>query len=65
MGRKRRRQQNDGTDNQMVKKRQHIEELPEGVHHYGHISEVPSEIQQYTPPKLTLSMYEIGVLTLS
>lgn len=49
MGRKRRRQQKDDTENQLEKKRQHIEELPEGVHHYEHISEVPLEVQQYAP----------------
>jgi len=46
MGRKRKRQQNDNGVYQLEGKRHHVEELPEGVHHYEHISEVPSEIQQ-------------------
>lgn len=46
MGRKRRRQQNDDGGHQLEKKKQHIEELREGVHHYEHVSEVPEEIQQ-------------------
>lgn len=47
MGRKRRRQQNDDEGNHPGKKRQNVEELPEGVHHYECMSEVPCGIQQY------------------
>jgi hypothetical protein len=48
MGKKKRRQQNDDGDYQLEKKRQHVdvEELPEGVHHYEHVSELPWDIQQ-------------------
>lgn len=48
MGRKRRRQQNEDGDGQLEKKRQHLESerLPEGVHHYDHVNELPVEIQQ-------------------
>jgi len=46
MGKKRRRQQNDDQSNQLENKRQHVEELPKGVHHYEYMNDVPSEIQQ-------------------
>jgi hypothetical protein len=45
MGKKRRRQQNDDGGNRTEKKRQLVEdEMPEGVHHYEHLTEVPWDI---------------------
>jgi hypothetical protein len=48
MGKKRRRQQTDDGDYQLERKKQHVDvgELPEGVHHYEHVSELPWDIQQ-------------------
>jgi hypothetical protein len=46
MGKKRRRQQYDEGEYQ-VTKRKEVEELPEGVQHYHHHSEMPWDIQKY------------------
>lgn len=62
MGRKRRRQQQDDEDNQFGQKRQHVEELPAGIHHYEHISEVPLEIQHYFRHRYKIwSRYNEGI----
>ena len=46
MGNRKRRRKNDDGGGQVQNKKQHIEEVPDGVYHYEHISEVPWDTRQ-------------------
>ena len=61
--RKRRQQQNYESEGAPIAKRQHIQsDLPEGVHHYQYLNEVPWDIQKYWHQGYSIfSKYDDGI----